>query len=106
MADARLVLRGPQAAFAPHFTRITSADATGHTNGADTGIQDGDTVVIPPGGDHAQVSAPGYGMYYLWMIRHLPGNPYTGFTFAEEHTWALDPAQQGWRPADLPPGLA
>jgi 5-deoxy-glucuronate isomerase len=45
-------------------------------------------------------------MYYLWMIRHLPGNPYTGFTFAEEHTWALDPAQQGWRPADLPPGLA
>ena len=62
--------------------------------------------VIPPGRDHAQVSAPGYGMYYLWMIRHLPGNPYTGFTFAEEHKWTLDASQQGWRPADLPPGLA
>ncbi len=50
-------------------------------------------MIIPPGLDHAQVSAPGYGMYYLWMIRHLPGNPYTGFTFAPEHTWTLDPKQ-------------
>ena len=54
---------------------------------------------------HAQVSAPGYGMYYLWLIRHLPGNPYTGFTFTPEHQWTLDAAQQGWRPQDLPPGL-
>lgn len=68
-------------------------------------VRTGDTVVIPPGRDHAQVSAPGYGMYYLWMIRHLPGNPYTGFTFTPEHQWTLDPAQQGWR-AELPPGLS
>jgi 5-deoxy-glucuronate isomerase len=61
-----------------------------------------DTVLIPPGLDHAQVSAPGYGMYYLWVIRHLPGNPYTGFTFADEHKWTLDPAQQGWLPPTLP----
>ena len=65
-------------------------------------VQEGDTVFIPPGLDHAQVSAPGYGIYYLWMIRHLPGNPYTGFTFAEEHRWTLDPAQQGWMPPALP----
>lgn len=69
-------------------------------------VRSGDTTVIPSGLDHAQVSAPGYGMYYLWMIRHLPGNPYRGFTFTEDHTWTLDPAQQGWRPSDLPPGLA
>lgn len=68
-------------------------------------VRHGDTTVIPPGRDHAQVSAPGYGMYYLWMIRHLPGNPYTGFTFAPEHAWTLDAAQQGWRPRDLPQGL-
>lgn len=61
-----------------------------------------DTVFIPPGLDHAQVSAPGYGMYYLWMIRHLPGNPYSGFTFAEEHRWTLDAAQQGWLPPAVP----
>jgi 5-deoxy-glucuronate isomerase len=69
-------------------------------------VREADTIVIPPGLDHAQVSAPGYGMYYLWMIRHLPGNPYTGFTFTADHQWTLDPAQQGWRPPDLPPGLA
>jgi 5-deoxy-glucuronate isomerase len=67
-------------------------------------VRHGDTSAIPPGLDHAQVAAPGYGMYYLWMICHLPGNPYTGFTFADEHKWTLDPGQQGWRPADLPPG--
>lgn len=67
-------------------------------------VRQGDTTVIPPEYDHAQVAAPGYGMYYLWMIRHLPGNPYTGFTFTADHTWTLDPAQQGWRPADSPLG--
>ena len=88
--------------------RFTLPSGYGHAELGDdvVKVRDGDTVVIPPGRDHAQVSAPGYGMYYLWMIRHLPGNPYTGFTFAPEHTWTLDPAQQGWRPADLPPGLA
>jgi 5-deoxy-glucuronate isomerase len=88
--------------------RFSAPSGYGHAELGDdiVKVRHGDTVVIPPGRDHAQVSAPGYGMYYLWMIRHLPGNPYTGFTFAEEHRWALDPAQQGWRPADLPRGLA
>ena len=87
--------------------RFTAPHGYGHSElGNDVvKVRHGDTVVIPPGRDHAQVSAPGYGMYYLWMIRHLPGNPYTGFTFAEEHKWTLDPAQQGWRPSDLPQGL-
>lgn len=84
--------------------RFTQPSGYGHAElgEAVVKVRDGDTVAIPPGLDHAQVSAPGYGMYYLWMIRHLPGNPYTGFTFAEEHRWTLDPAQQGWQPADGP----
>jgi 5-deoxy-glucuronate isomerase len=61
-----------------------------------------DTVRILDGVSHAQVSAPGYGMYYIWVVRHLPGNRYTGFTFAEEHRWVLDPADQGWRPKGGP----
>jgi 5-deoxy-glucuronate isomerase len=40
--------------------------------------------------DHAQVSAPGYHMYYIWAIRHLPGSPYTGFEFNPEHAWLLE----------------
>ena len=35
-------------------------------------VNDRDTVCIPPGLDHAQCAAPGYGMYYSWVIRHLP----------------------------------
>lgn len=31
--------------------------------------------------DHSQTAAPGFHMYYLWTISHLPGNPYTGFTY-------------------------
>ena len=88
--------------------RFTAPNGYGHAELGEevVKVRHGDTVVIPPGRDHAQVSAPGYGMYYLWMIRHLPGNPYTGFTFAKEHMWTLDALQQGWRPADLPQGLA
>ena len=56
------------------------------------------TLCIRGGIDHAQVSAPGYGMYYLWVVRHLPRRPYKGFTFTAEHRWLLDPAQQGWQP--------
>lgn len=84
--------------------RFTQPDGYGHAELGDDvlKVRAHDTVLIPPGLDHAQVSAPGYGMYYLWMIRHLPGNPYTGFTFAPEHQWTLDPAQQGWLPPAVP----
>jgi 5-deoxy-glucuronate isomerase len=87
--------------------RFSAPDGYGHAEIGDEvfKVREADTIVIPPGRDHAQVSAPGYGMYYLWMIRHLPGNPYTGFTFAPEHTWTLDASRQGWRAADLPAAL-
>jgi 5-deoxy-glucuronate isomerase len=58
----------------------------------------GDTTVIPGGLDHAQVSAPGYGMYYLWVVRHLPGRPYKGFKVTPAYRWLLDLGNQGWRP--------
>jgi len=61
-----------------------------------------DTLKILDGVSHAQVSAPGYGMYYIWIVRHLPGNRYTGFTFTEQHRWVLDPQDQGWRPKGGP----
>jgi 5-deoxy-glucuronate isomerase len=60
-------------------------------------VSEGDTTVIPGGLDHAQVSAPGYGMYYLWVVRHLPGRPYKGFKVTPAYRWLLDPANQGWR---------
>lgn len=62
-----------------------------------------DTLCIPAGKTHAQVAAAGYGMWYLWVVRHLPGAPYTGFTYRPEHTWLLDPHAQGWRAPERRP---
>jgi 5-deoxy-glucuronate isomerase len=83
--------------------RFSEPDGYGHAELGDDvfKVRSCDTISIPPGLDHAQVSAPGYAMYYLWVIRHLPGKPYRGFTFAREHKWTLDPKKQGW----IPPAL-
>ncbi|MBD5782459.1 5-deoxy-glucuronate isomerase [Pelagicoccus sp. NFK12] len=80
--------------------RFTKPQGYGHAELGDDVLKvtEGDTVVIPDGLDHAQVSAPGYGMYYLWIVRHLPRRPYKGFTFTKAHTWLLDPNNQGWAP--------
>jgi len=80
--------------------RFTADQGYGHAELGDEvyKIQNRDTVKILNNVDHGQVSAPGYGMYYLWMIRHLPQNPYCGFEFTEEHKWILDPENQGWKP--------
>lgn len=51
----------------------------------------GDACFIHDGEDHQQVTAPGYDMYYVWMIRHNDNDPWyktTRFT-AAEHEWLL-----------------
>lgn len=63
-------------------------------------MEQNDTVLIPPNYDHPQVAAPGYGMYFLWVIRHLDGNPYLGPTFVDEHTWAEQPDADIWSPKE------
>ncbi len=59
-----------------------------------------DTLCIPAGHDHAQCAAPGYGMYYAWVIRHLPGAPYTVPEFTAEHAWTMSKDAQFWWPAE------
>ena len=85
-----------------YYYRFTEPQGYGHAELGDSvfKVQQNDTMIIPPQLDHAQVSAPGYGMWYLWVIRHLEGNPYTGFEFTEDHAWTLDPANQGWEPQE------
>ena len=80
--------------------RFTLPQGYGHAEAGEEvhKVRHGDTLRIRGGIDHAQVSAPGYGMYYLWVVRHLPRRPYRGFTFSPEHRWLLDPAEQGWQP--------
>ncbi|MBQ7542749.1 MAG: 5-deoxy-glucuronate isomerase [Clostridia bacterium] len=39
-------------------------------------VKDGSVGCFTGGNTHAQVTAPGYPMYNVWMIRHLPGDPW------------------------------
>lgn len=48
------------------------------------------TVKIVQNEVHPQTAAPGYAMYYLWVIRHLDDNPYITPTFVPEHLWVTD----------------
>ncbi|MCY6371132.1 5-deoxy-glucuronate isomerase [Clostridium ganghwense] len=55
-----------------------------------------DTVMIEPNLVHPQVAAPGYAMYYIWVIRHLDNNPYIKPIFTDEHKWLDDPDAKIW----------
>ena len=59
-------------------------------------LRHGDTVLIREGQVHPQAAAPGYAMYYLWVIRHLEGRRYITPTFAAEHSWLMDPKAKIW----------
>lgn len=60
-----------------------------------------DTVKIACGQTHPQVAAPGYAMYFSWVIRHLPSQPYLKPTFAIGHTWITRQDARVTRPAAL-----
>jgi 5-deoxy-glucuronate isomerase len=53
-------------------------------------------LTIPGGLDHPQATAPGYAMYFCWMIRHLNDNPWTERIMEEEHKWLLEPDAKIW----------
>ncbi len=53
-------------------------------------VNDKDFCAIPGGEMHPQATAPGYRMYYVWMIRHLDGNPWTDREFDPKHVWLLE----------------
>lgn len=59
-------------------------------------LEHNDTVLIEPNLVHPQVAAPGYAMYYLWVIRHLEGNPYLKPDFEAEHLWVEQPGAKYW----------
>jgi 5-deoxy-glucuronate isomerase len=80
--------------------RFTHPQGFGHAeHGEDVfKVRQYDTIRIRAGQDHAQVAAPGYGMYYAWVIRHLPGQPYDVPEFTPEHAWTMKPGATIWEP--------
>lgn len=53
-------------------------------------VADGSAACIPGGLTHPQTAAPGYNMYYCWMIRHLENNPWTTRDNDPRHVWLLE----------------
>lgn len=54
-------------------------------------ITDGSYAAIADGKTHPQVAAPGYKMGYVWMIRHLDGNPWDKTRIDDQdHIWLLN----------------
>lgn len=58
--------------------------------------KDNSVALIQGGLVHPQSTAPGYAMYYCWMIRHLDNNPWTARIDDEAHTWILDEDAKIW----------
>ncbi|MCL2508657.1 MAG: 5-deoxy-glucuronate isomerase [Oscillospiraceae bacterium] len=50
-------------------------------------VKDGSCGCFPGGYNHPQVTAPGYPMYNVWMIRHLDGVPWTERVDDLRYTW-------------------
>jgi len=59
-------------------------------------VKNSDTVLIIHDESHPQVAAPGYAMYYVWVIRHLDENPYITPVFETEHLWISDKDARIW----------
>lgn len=55
-----------------------------------------DTLLIEGGQTHSHVTYPGYALWYLWVIRHIDGNPYDIQTFVPEHKWVEGPGAVIW----------
>ncbi len=52
---------------------------------------DGSYAAILPGKAHQQVAAPGFTMYYVWMIRHLDGDPWDKTRiYIPEYEWLVN----------------
>ncbi len=111
-AEAKMVLGevvtmpGRWSSYPPHHHpqpeiyhyRFTKPQGFGFSQLGEDGllIRNNDVVKIFDGEDHAQTAAPGYGMYYSWVIRHLDDAPYTIPDFTKEHQWTMEEDADFW----------
>ena len=61
-------------------------------------VRDGDTAMLTPDKGHPQAAAPGYAMYYIWMIAHIEGAKFVpeSRNFRKDHRWLLDSDAPIW----------
>jgi 5-deoxy-D-glucuronate isomerase len=81
--------------------RFTEPQGYGHSEcGAEVfKVYQYDTYKILNNNDHAQAAAPGYGMYYIWVIRHLNHKLYDTPEFTESHSWtkSIEANKKVWK---------
>lgn len=53
-------------------------------------VTNDDITIIPGNLPHPQSSAPGYKMYYVWVIRNLEGNPWNERNYVKCHQHLLE----------------
>lgn len=59
-------------------------------------IRNNSAFFIPGGPTHPQAAAPGFAMYYCWMIRHLKDNPWTSRDNDPRYNWLLEKDVKIW----------
>jgi len=61
-------------------------------------VKNGYTCTLDPDKVHSQASGPGYAMYYIWMIPHIPEQKWSRETtyFHKDHKWLLDSGARIW----------
>ena len=61
-------------------------------------ITDKDFLLIPGGNTHPQCAAPGYALFFSWIIRHLDGDPWRKTRTPDPaHTWLEEENVSLWK---------
>ncbi|OYD26479.1 5-deoxyglucuronate isomerase [Mycoplasma testudineum] len=53
-------------------------------------VRENDVNAVPSNLDHPVSAAPGYPLYYCWIIKNLKNDPWNSRNEAEEHLWLKD----------------
>lgn len=53
-------------------------------------VQAGDALLVTEGDAHAQAAAPGYAMYYIWLMRDFDEKPFVPAPPLEQYAWTVE----------------
>lgn len=81
-----------------YYYKLCPQHGYGHGEDGDNvyKLYENDAVLIEAGDVHCQAAAPGYALWYLWVIRHLDNDRYVTPTFVDKHNWVTNPEAKFW----------
>ncbi|MGY6172511.1 5-deoxy-glucuronate isomerase [Candidatus Mycoplasma pogonae] len=60
-------------------------------------VENNDVNAVPGGLTHPVSAAPGYPLYYCWIIKHLPNDPWIDRIEEEKHLWLKEEHPNYWK---------